>query len=50
MVTGAIFGMALGANLATPVVGVSAGALAGIFIGWFIAAALQRSDSQEDKL
>src|SRR5512141_1581039 len=38
LLIGALFGMFFGAGSANPILGIGGGAVAGVFIGWFIAA------------
>jgi ABC-type uncharacterized transport system permease subunit len=47
LVIGAAFGLGFGATNGYPLMGVGGGALAGVFIGWFIAAIL--IEKKEDK-
>jgi hypothetical protein len=42
---GALYGMFFGPALENPALGVAFGALAGVAVGWFIAAYLQRRDT-----
>ena len=47
---GAIFGLGWGAATENPIAGLGGGALAGVFIGWFVAAAaLEKQKRQKDK-
>jgi len=45
LLIGAFFGMLLGN--ANPILGVGSGALAGVFIGWFIAAAVMEKENKD---
>lgn len=47
LLIGAFFGMFLGAGSANPIPGVGVGALAGVFIGWFIAAAVMEKEKEK---
>ena len=47
LLIGAVFGIFLGAGSANPFFGIGGGALAGVFIGWFVAAAVRQN--QKDK-
>ncbi|NJO81784.1 MAG: hypothetical protein HC828_02750 [Blastochloris sp.] len=40
LVIGAVFGMGLGATTGNVLWGIGLGALAGVFLGWFVAAAM----------
>lgn len=42
LVIGAVFGMGVGAASGNTIFGIGLGALFGVFIGWFVAAALER--------
>ena len=46
LLIGALFGMFLGAGGANPILGIGGGALAGVFIGWFIAAAVMEKEKK----
>ena len=41
LVIGAVFGMEVGAASGNTIFGIGLGALFGVFIGWFVAAALE---------
>lgn len=43
LLIGAIFGMGIGAANGNPVTGIGMGALAGVFLAWFIAAAILKT-------
>lgn len=47
LLIGAAFGMGLGAANGNPILGVGIGAIAGIFLGWFIAAAVIEKEKQK---
>lgn len=50
LLIGGVFGMGLGAANGNTLLGVAGGALAGVFIGWFIAAAvLEYQKGKSDK-
>jgi ABC-type uncharacterized transport system permease subunit len=48
LLIGAFFGMLLGAGSANPLLGIGGGALAGVFIGWFIAAAVLEKEKKKN--
>lgn len=43
LLIGAIFGMGIGAANGSPLPGIGMGALAGVFLAWFIAAAILKT-------
>ncbi len=43
LLIGAIFGMGIGAANGNPLPGIGMGALAGVFLAWFIAAAMLKT-------
>ena len=51
LLIGAIFGLGIGAANGNTIPGLGLGALAGVFIGWFIGAAVfqKQSESKKDK-
>jgi uncharacterized protein YcfJ len=49
LVLGGIFGFGMGAANGNALVGSGSGALAGVFIGWFIAAAMREQASSETR-
>jgi ABC-type uncharacterized transport system permease subunit len=48
LLIGAFFGMFLAAGSANPFLGIGGGALAGVFIGWFIAAAVLEKEKKKN--
>jgi ABC-type uncharacterized transport system permease subunit len=48
LLIGAVFGMFLGAGSTNPFLGVGGGALAGVFIGWFIAAVVMEKEKKKN--
>jgi hypothetical protein len=49
LVIGAIFGTAMGASSENHILWIGGGALAGVFIGWFIAAAVLEKEKEKGK-
>ena len=49
LLIGAVFGMGLGAANGNAIHGLQLGALAGTFIGWFVAAAVMEQGKKEGK-
>jgi uncharacterized protein YcfJ len=47
LLIGALFGTGLGAANGNPILGIGGGALAGVFIGWFIAAAVMEKEKRK---
>lgn len=47
LLIGAIFGAAFAPVLENDVLGVAGGAMFGIFIGWFVATAVQKNNNEE---
>lgn len=47
LLIGAVFGMGLGAANGNAAFGIGGGALAGVFLGWFVAAAVQQSQNHK---
>jgi ABC-type uncharacterized transport system permease subunit len=47
LLIGAVFGMGLGAANGNPAIGTIGGALAGVFLGWFIAAAVLEKEKKK---
>jgi len=47
LLVGALFGIFLGAGSANPILGIGGGALAGVFIGWLIAAAVMEKEKKK---
>ncbi len=45
---GTAMGILFGAASGNPVLGMGVGALAGVFVGWFVAAAMQRWQREKD--
>jgi len=49
LLIGAIFGLGLGAANGNTILGLGLGALAGVFIGWFIGAAVMQKQNESGK-
>lgn len=47
---GAVFGIFLGASLENNTLGIALGALSGLFIGWFIGAAVLEGRNEKTKI
>jgi ABC-type uncharacterized transport system permease subunit len=47
LLIGAVFGMGIGSANGNPLLGIGIGALAGVFLGWFIAAAVLQEEKNK---
>jgi uncharacterized protein YcfJ len=47
LLVGAVFGFGLGAANGNAILGIGIGALAGVFIGWFVAAAVLEREAKK---
>jgi ABC-type uncharacterized transport system permease subunit len=49
LLIGAVFGIPLGAGSENPILVIGGGALVGVFIGWFIAAAVLKKEKEKEE-